>query len=430
ESGTRALIYDGINFGEEERAVLLRILSPDNIRFYPLPDIISLDGAGVLPRIPPFEPEDIGLIFHTNGTSAIPKPVPMSYRLLDVLLKKVKLLCAPLSTQRQEVDSWIGSLCHVGLMTLLAGRLFHGTCTIQQTSKLPSRNEILAMIRFGLLSRASMFPVLLSRCIQDARACPAFLSLLRNLDGIITGGVHLPRDEELWAWQNGIRLINVYGCTESGIPMLIGTLPLNDDDGTPLLHYEFLDEIIGCNRDGCPKLKELVVSPSSADRPDSMFCRDDGYFYTGDLFEEVAPAVYVYQGREGDWIKMSNALAIDTCAIEDNVREICGDLISECVVIGTGRPCPTLVVEPRDIVYDEDVLKAEIFSRISRSDFDAKCHSFERIASEKMIIVVEKGSLPRAATKGNVTRKLVEESFKERLDAIYADVPLTSPSDD
>uniref|UniRef100_A0A0W0F870 Uncharacterized protein n=1 Tax=Moniliophthora roreri TaxID=221103 RepID=A0A0W0F870_MONRR len=148
ESSARASIYDNVNFGEEERAVLLRVPGPDNILsagYY------QFRRTGVIPRIPPFEPKDIRLIFHT---SAIPKP----------------------STQLQEVDSWIKSLYHVGLTTLLAGRIFHGTF------------------------ERRCFP----SCIQDARACPAFLNQMRNLDGIITGGVHLPQDEELWAWKNGI----------------------------------------------------------------------------------------------------------------------------------------------------------------------------------------------------------------------------------
>ena len=36
-----------------------------------------------------------------------------------------------------------------------------------------------------------------------------------------------------------------------------------------------------------------------------------------------------------------------------------------------------------------------------------------------MIVVVEKGSLPRTATKGNVRRRATEEAFRTVLDKIY-----------
>ncbi|KAI3602188.1 hypothetical protein WG66_002469 [Moniliophthora roreri] len=130
-------------------------------------------------------------------------------------------------------------------------------------------------------------------------------------------------------------LINVYGCTESGIPMLRGgfrggvvadTHPqllmhilLNDDDGTPLLHYEFQDETISCDCDECPRLECFR-------RIDGILCFAETM---GDLFEEVAPGVYVYWGREGDRIKMSNALAIDTWCVDLIALEILPFLVHE-----------------------------------------------------------------------------------------------------
>ncbi|ESK86260.1 hypothetical protein Moror_16614, partial [Moniliophthora roreri MCA 2997] len=206
ESSTRASIYDNVNFGEEERAILLRVPGPDNILsagYY------QSRRTGVIPRIPPFEPKDIRLIFHT---SAIPKP----------------------STQLQEVDSWIKSLYHVGLTTLLAGRIFHGTCTIQQASKIPPRNDPIRTSQLSVDVSRLAFKMLAVCISHKTKSCG------------------LGRME--------YHLINVYGCTESGIPMLRGgfrggvvadTHPqllmhilLNDDDGTPLLHYEFQDETI------------------------------------------------------------------------------------------------------------------------------------------------------------------------------------------
>ena len=51
--------------------------------------------------------------------------------------------------------------------------------------------------------------------------------------------------------------------------------------------------------------------------------------------------------------------------------------------------------------------------------FHSRRYIHERIASTKHIIVVERGALPRTATKGNIRRRAVEDQYKELLDDIY-----------
>ena len=69
---------------------------------------------------------------------------------------------------------------------------------------------------------------------------------------------------------------------------------------------------------------------------------------------------------------------------------------------------------------DAEKLKEEIFERMR--EFNSRGYTHERIAS-KHIVVVERGTLPRTATKGNVQRYAVEEQYKGLLDSIYAVVP-------
>lgn len=60
------------------------------------------------------------------------------------------------------------------------------------------------------------------------------------------------------------------------------------------------------------KLVELIVLANSPDCPHPSLRKPDGNFYTGDLFEEVAPGLYANRGRDDDWIKSENALRCDT----------------------------------------------------------------------------------------------------------------------
>ena len=63
-------------------------------------------------------------------------------------------------------------------------------------------------------------------------------------------------------------------------------------------------------------------------------------------------------------------------------------------------------------------LKEEIIKRMK--EFHSRRYTHERIASTTHIIVVERETLPRTATKGNIRRQAVEDQYKELLDSIYS----------
>jgi hypothetical protein len=96
---------------------------------------------------------------------------------------------------------------------------------------------------------------------------------------------------------------------------------------------------------------------------------------------------------------------------------MCGNLISECIVVGTGRPNPILVVEPGTDMEHEK-LRTDIIRKIRQ--FHSRRYLHERITSAEMVIVVPRGSLPRTATKGNIRRKAVEDVYKTQIDKIFS----------
>jgi len=169
------------------------------------------------------------------------------------------------------------------------------------------------------------------------------------------------------------------------------------------------------------RLLELVIMANSPDCPDESLRHADGNFHTGDLFYEVEPGWYTFRGRNDDWIKTENSLRCDTKAIEDNVRMMCADLVSECVVVGSGRPSPAMFVEPLDPNADYNELKRTIIRKTRH--FHSRRYIHERITSADMIVVIPPGTLPRTATKGNVRRKTVEEGYKSLLDELYGQAP-------
>ena len=126
---------------------------------------------------------------------------------------------------------------------------------------------------------------------------------------------------------------------------------------------------------------------------------------------------YIFRGRDDDWFKSENSLLCDAKAIEDNTRAMCGNLIAECIVVGTGRPSPIMFIEPA-VEMDQNELKREI-NKKSRH-FHSRRYLHGRITSSDMIVIVPRQTLPRTSTNGNIRWRAVEEAFKTEIDKIFA----------
>ncbi|KAF9229405.1 acetyl-CoA synthetase-like protein [Gyrodon lividus] len=376
------------------------------------------------PLAPPKNVDQTVFIFHTSGsTSGSPKLVPCSQRWLNAIVTKADFTCTPRDPQRQDVTTWMGSMCHIAQTFMLIGALQHGTCTIQPTKIAFSSEELVNMIHQCHLNRLNQFSTFLSTHLRNSRSHPKLLGYLQGLDEILFSGLPLNREEEEFAYRSGLKMKNLFGSTECGA-MLLSIGGRGRD--APLLRaipgtsYAFvpIDAVpqLESGHHSSNQLLELVILADSGDCPDPYLRSGDGYFHTGDLFQEMAPGSFAFRGRNDDWIKSENSLRCDTKAIEDNVRATCGDSIEECIVVGTGRPSPALFVEPAPGV-DHDKLRKDIIRKTR--PFHSRRYLHERITSPVLIIIVPPKSLPRTATKGNVRRQAVEDAYKAHLDEIY-----------
>ncbi|ESK88989.1 ochratoxin a non-ribosomal peptide synthetase [Moniliophthora roreri MCA 2997] len=382
-----------------------------------------------LPPQPVTELDDIAFISHTSGsTSGSPKLVLQTYRWMDTAVAKARQMRIPSDPdgKRRPVRTWLGSICHTGQMFMTVSTVYHGGCTVLPPARGTtfSSAELISHITEGsslALNELCLFPALLSKQFHAARDNPLLLYCFQKLDAVFYGGNYLPAEDIEWACRNGIKLMNFYGSTECGLPILMSDysrsdprivrIPAYDSETRPISYrFEPIHVAVANDTESPSKgaLLELVIKSDSGDCPHPYTD-----FYTGDLFEEAGleRGCYIYKGRDDDWIKMANALRCDTSAIEQIVRALCSDLISECVVVGSSRPSPALIVESENV----DIDKAEIFRRIEPSQGRMLMH--ERVQSPRHILVVS--AIPRTSTKGNVRRKAAEDVFKAELDGIY-----------
>ncbi|KAF8154247.1 hypothetical protein B0H34DRAFT_800120 [Crassisporium funariophilum] len=378
-----------------------------------------------LPSIWEPQEDDIAFIFHTSGsTSGSPKLVPMSYRWLSTVVLKSHHISMPRNADRQDVTVCMGSMCHIAQTFMFIGTLQHGSCVIQPTTIAFSSEELVDMIRRCGLNRLNQFASFLGNHIRNARSDAKLLSMLSNLEDVVYSGLPLSQEEEQWGLKNGIKIRNLFGSTEVGGMLISGAHERNPALLRPLpgTSYRFVpidsdDEQGEGVHQSNAAMFELVILSDSPDCPTVGLRQADGHFHTGDLFQEVAPGWYIFRGRDDDWIKSETSLRCDTKAIEENVRAMCGNLIAECVVVGSGRPSPVMFIEPLTEM-DHNKLKKDIIRKTRQ--FHSRRYLHERITSIDMIVIVPRQTLPRTATKGNIRRKAVEEAFKYEIDKIFS----------
>ncbi|KAJ4128895.1 hypothetical protein NW768_007417 [Fusarium equiseti] len=364
-------------------------------------------------------------IFHTSGSTSIPKLVPQTVRWLDCLIRKHQH--DHIRDGPDSVISAIGSHAHLGNTIVLAVQLAAGSCLLLPTNIPYSPLQLDDMITNGELTILSIFPGLLVPMFAEARNNCAFLKKLQNLEKINFAGHTLEPKEEAWGRENGLKLINVYGSTEIGVSMMS---TLTSPYVSPLAESgcEFI--AFGEALPGSDQLFQLIIPADADDCPHpSLRNKLDGKFHTGDVFHRVGNDQYVYKGRVDDTIKMQLGQACDAGSLEAGVMQTCeNDLISAVSVIGSGRLSPAMVVEAKDdliLEAGEDkllALKNQIIFRTAL--FQKQKYAHVWISDPRLVFVVAKSTLPRTP-KGNVMRKAVEKLFAKDLDECF---PTTSES--
>ncbi|TFK91211.1 acetyl-CoA synthetase-like protein [Polyporus arcularius HHB13444] len=378
------------------------------------PEKLILDLASVAP----VARDDVAALFHSSGTTGgTPKIIPSTFKMITSMVggKWPNILVRP-ADGRQPVMNTLGNVAHIGSIHLFLGSIHVGACMVQTSSMDIPDKEFLNIVRLHRLSTVVLYATFLGRLINSAQQDPEMKDALKSIDQIIHTGVALHKEEEEWAYANGIKIVTSYGTTETA-PLLKSTTEspvLYPIPGANPVFLPYQDQ--DKSADGV-QLYEVVVPSTADDCPPPEMCGEDGYYHTNDLFEKVGDG-WVYRGRGGDWIKILGGFC-DTKNVEDTVRKLCSDLVHDVVMVGTGRLYPVLIVESAVSGLSEEDKKRisqEIVDRTA--EFNRRLFIHERVEDPKRVFVVEKGTLPRTKEKGNIRRAATEELFEKELDLV------------
>lgn len=82
----------------------------------------------------------------------------------------------------------------------------HGTCTIQPSKIAFGPDELSWMVNQCGLNRLNQFATFLAANLVIARSNPKVAAIMQSFDEVLYSGLPLAKEEEKWAYQNGVKL--------------------------------------------------------------------------------------------------------------------------------------------------------------------------------------------------------------------------------
>lgn len=256
----------------------------------------------------------------------------------------------------------------------------------------------------------------------------------------ISGGAPLGRELADWYATIGIRIHEGYGLTETS-PVIAVNSPLAHKLGTvgkPLSNVE-----VRIAEDGEVLVRGPSVFKGYWNRPEET--RDafvDGWFRTGDIGNLDADGFLSITDRKKDLIKTSGGKFIAPQPIENSLKH--SVLIAEAVVLGEKRKFPAALIAPYFPLL-EDWARTNNIPFSSREELVAHPKVqilYEGIVAElnqglarfqklkKVLLVADEftpqdGSLTASF---KLRRRVVEERYRQQIDAMYAQAEVSSVS--
>jgi long-chain acyl-CoA synthetase len=253
-------------------------------------------------------------------------------------------------------------LSHVFGQTILFATLLSGTKTHFLSGipdlipQLPSiEPTFLALVPYALekirkLARQALTPTAEAEALERGYAAlssaelepaePVAALMGGRLTDVISGGASLDATTVAFYAAHGVRLLNCYGMTETATAVTVNE-PRSNRAGT--VGRPIPGTTVAIADDG-----EVLVGGANVSRgywgaaADKTAVDSEGWLHTGDIGELDADGYLVITGRKKEILVTSGGKNVAPTPLEDRVR--LNRLVSNCMVIGDGRPFITALI--------------------------------------------------------------------------------------
>ncbi|WWD19982.1 hypothetical protein CI109_104455 [Kwoniella shandongensis] len=397
-------------------------------------------------KLPNVKADAISHIFHTSGTSGIPKPIPHTHaQSLSVLPRRAIPSYLSTSTSHTGMPSSESAaftttpLFHGGVSDLLRAWMARSMIYFYPTSDTPiTADNVVGAIspcqspptslgkpkeglseiqsverkrRFNVTSFLSV-PYILTVLSEDIDG-PA-MEMLKGMEFVSTGGAPLDTAVGDKMVSHGVKLVSRLGSSECGF-LLTSHRDYdtekdwewlrNDSPYSDALKFEPVDEA----------KYEMVVTKDWSSKTKTN--RPDGSYATGDLYEPhtTKKNVWRYAGRGDDVIVMSNGEKASPGPIETVYRS--SPIISDALVVGSDKPQLGVLLFPTVGTTSHDINRAlpSLLGEANRSS-----PSFAQISRDMCLLFEGQKTLPKSS-KGTVQRGVAYNLFKEEIETLYTE---------
>ncbi|KLO07028.1 acetyl-CoA synthetase-like protein [Schizopora paradoxa] len=373
--------------------------------------------------------ESPAVILHSSGSTSFPKPIRWSHYGLvqqciapyfgEIDFAGVRVACHAIPP--------FHSMCLVHACFAAGTGLVFGAFDPRSITSQPTPDKFMR----GIVDSKCDFVLAVPSFIEAWSTNEDQIERLKRMRGVMNGGGPLNHSIGDNLRDKGVRLYNVYGCTEG---VVVGQYLR----ASPCFEWEYLAFSKAMDLKLIPQDEdrfELVIKPGPYAMPfvfNTTIEGEQGYA-TGDLFipHPSKPGLFKLYGRADDQIVHSSGEKTNPGPLEGIINQ--DPLIQSSIIFGRGKfnagilvnPVPSESVEPSD----ERALSSyrnKIWPTVQKMNEYAPQHS--RIFKE--MILVSKQIKPFAFTaKGTVRRQVTLNDYADEIDELYSSVDRTTALD-
>ncbi|PTB42567.1 hypothetical protein M441DRAFT_137694 [Trichoderma asperellum CBS 433.97] len=349
------------------------------------------------------------LLLHSSGTTGLPKPIALTHRQLVFSVSH-----GDFDTEEEAQGIVISTLPLFHGFGLLAPGLSMSigkTVCFPASDRIPDAQSIVDLVNTSGATGMMTVPFLL----EDMAALPNEVGLktLAKLDFVGTGGSALSAAFGASAAAAGIRLLNLYGTTETG-PL---TKTFAPKDGYNWKYFRLRKDMLFKVSELEPYNGErrfrLTVFPFGAEKPFEIADQ----LIRSEAFPETDFAAI---GRDDDVVVLANGEKVNPLLLETALTE--SGLVKSAIAFGENQFEIGVIVEPTESITDNEKedFKKKIWPIIIQAG--ERMDATARIYSPIAVIVLSSSVVVPRTDKGSIARKEVFKLLEADIAQVYKDL--------